>query len=411
MTSLSLRQIVEKALAEVGVDPKLARAQRGRPRTTTWLAIENGFGIRHYASGRHVYIVQTRMGGRVRTITIGPASVLTRHQATMVARRVIAHARVGHDPATARQRIRSAPRMDDFMKEYWLKCAPSWKPSTRTTATDYRRCHIDGAFAEIYVDSLTEADVAKWFAALTDNAGPGAANRCMDILRAALNKAEAWGYRVENTNPCYAVRCNRKVVRTRHLSESEMNRLGQALAEMRASDDQSLRGQATAITLMLLTGCRRGEILSLQWSDLHGQRLRLRDSKTGPRTVWLGQEAVNVFTSHPRLPKVPWVFWNVRRRKPLGAVQAAWQHVRDAAGLRDFRLHDLRHTFASHAAMNHESLPMIGKLLGHSCIKSTARYAHLDDAHLLDAAEEIGNAIEAAMQGRRVRDLVVSHIV
>ena len=106
MTSLSLRQIVEKALAEVGVDPKHSRAQRGRPRTTTWLAIENGFGIRHYASGRHVYIVQTRMGGRVRTITIGPASVLTRHQATMVARRVIAHAHVGHDPATTRQRIR-----------------------------------------------------------------------------------------------------------------------------------------------------------------------------------------------------------------------------------------------------------------------------------------------------------------
>lgn len=116
MTSLSLRQVVEKALAQVGVDPKLSRAQRGRPRTTTWLAIENGFGIRHYASGRHVYIVQTRMGGRVRTITIGPATVLTRHQTTMVARRVIAHARVGHDPATVRERIRCAPRMDDFLR-------------------------------------------------------------------------------------------------------------------------------------------------------------------------------------------------------------------------------------------------------------------------------------------------------
>ncbi|WP_419894859.1 integrase arm-type DNA-binding domain-containing protein, partial [Pseudomonas aeruginosa] len=68
--------------------------------------MENGFGIRHYPSGRHVYVVQTRMGGRVRTITIGPASVLTRHQAVMVARQVLAHARVGHDPATTRQRVR-----------------------------------------------------------------------------------------------------------------------------------------------------------------------------------------------------------------------------------------------------------------------------------------------------------------
>ncbi len=401
MTSLTLKQIVEKALAEVGVDPKMACKPKGKARTTTWLAIENGFGIRHYASGRHVYIVQTRMGGRVRTITIGPATVITRHQATMVARRVIAHARVGHDPATTRQRIRSAPRMDDFIKEYWTKCSRGWKPSTLKTTTEYRRCHIDGVFADTYVDSLTEAQVAKWFAALTDHAGPGAANRCMDILRAALNKAEAWGYRVENTNPCYAVRSNRKVMRTRHLSEAEMTRLGDALANMRTNDDQSLRAQATAITLLLLTGCRRGEILSLQWSDLRGARLGLRDSKTGPRTVWLGREAVDLLASHPRSLKVPWIFWNERLGKPIANVHSAWYHVRDVAGLRDFRLHDLRHTFASHAAMSRESLPMIGKLLGHRCVKSTARYAHLDDAHLLEAAEEIGLAIERAMHRAR----------
>ena len=96
-----------------------------------------------------------------------------------------------------------------------------------------------------------------------------------------------------------------------------------------------------------------------------------------------------------------WIFWNQRLRKPFANVQSAWEQVRDAAGLRDFRLHDLRHSFASHAAMSRESLPMIGKLLGHSCMKSTARYAHLDDAHLLDAAEAIGSAIESALSGGR----------
>ena len=105
--------------------------------------------------------------------------------------------------------------------------------------------------------------------------------------------------------------------------------------------------------------------------------------------------------SHPRVPKVPWIFWNERRRKPIMDVQSAWFQVRDAAGLRNFRLHDLRHTFASHAVMNRESLPMIGKLLGHQCIQSTARYAHLDDAHLLDAAQAIGQAIERALTGGR----------
>ncbi len=132
-----------------------------------------------------------------------------------------------------------------------------------------------------------------------------------------------------------------------------------------------------------------------------GHRLRLRDSKTGPRTVWLGEEAIDLLASYPRVPKVSWIFWNQRLRKPFANVQSAWEQVRDAAGLRDFRLHDLRHTFASHAAMSRESLPMIGKLLGHSCMKSTARYAHLDDAHLLDAAEAIGSAIESAISSGR----------
>ena len=116
MTALALRQVAADALAEVGANVVYLRLPKGAPRTTTWLGIEHGFGIRHYATGRNVYIVQTRMAGRLRTVTIGPASVITRHQATIVARRVIAHAQVGLDPATDRKRIRSAPRFDDFFR-------------------------------------------------------------------------------------------------------------------------------------------------------------------------------------------------------------------------------------------------------------------------------------------------------
>lgn len=397
MTSLSLKQVVEQALAEIGVSPKLAQKPKGKARTTTWIAIENGFGIRHYASGRHVYIVQTRMGGRVRTITIGPASVITRHQATMVARRVIAHARVGHDPASTRQRIRSAPRMDDFIAEYFEKCAPSWKPSTRETASGYRRCHIDGAFPDAYIDSLGETEVIKWFVALTDRSGPGAANRCFEILRAAFNKAEEWGYRVENTNPCRAVRQNKRNHRTRFLSEGELVRVGAILAEARNGEDPSTHARATAVLLLILTGCRVSEVLGLHWSDLKGKRLLLRDSKTGPRTVWLGDEARELILSIPRAGKQPWIFWNWRFKKPVKSLHEYWASVRAEAKLRDVRLHDLRHTFASHAVMGKENLTMIGKLLGHSLVASTARYAHFDDDHLLDAAETIGAAIERAM--------------
>ena len=394
MTALALRQVVADALAEVGANVSFMRLPKGKARTTTWLGIEHGFGIRHYATGRNVYIVQTRMAGRLRTVTIGPASVITRHQATIVARRVIAYAQVGLDPAADRKRIRSAPRFDDFLDEYWARWSPHWKPSTCQTHRAYRALYLDGAFPGVFIDALNEADVTKWFAGLNNRAGPGAANRVMAILNNMLNKAESWGYRLENTNPCRAVRLNRRRRCERFLSTAEMARVGAVLARERAGDDKVRPVVATAITLLLLTGCRVGEVLGLQWQDVCGNRLKLRDSKTGPRTVWLGDEARAMIATLPRLKNIPWIFWNTRYRRPIRTIGHFWYEIRDEAGLPNVRLHDLRHTFASHAAMNKETLPMIGRLLGHSNPQSTARYAHLDDEHVLDAAEQIGAAIE-----------------
>ena len=394
MTALALKQIVSEALAEVGANVAWMRLPKGKPRTTTWLGIEHGFGIRHYATGRNVYIVQTRMAGRLRTVTIGPASVITRHQATIVARRVIAYAQVGLDPATERKRIRSAPRFDDFLEEYWQRWSPHWKASTYETHEKYRRLYLDDAFPGIFIDALNEADVTKWFADLNNRIGPGGANRVMSILNNMLNKAESWGYRLENTNPCRAVRLNRKRRCERFLSRAELERLGEVLARMRAGDDPVRSIAATAVALLLLTGCRAGEMTSLQWQDVRGNRLKLRDSKTGPRTVWLGDEARALIDGLPKHKKIVWLFWNWRYRKPLRDITHYWHEIRAEAGLHRVRLHDLRHTFASHAAMNKETLPMIGRLLGHTNPQSTARYAHLDDEHVLDAAEQIGAAIE-----------------
>lgn len=397
MTALALKQIVAEALADVGADTVPLRLPRGKPRTTTWLGVEHGFGVRYYATGRRVYIVQTRMAGRLRTVTIGSAAVITLHQATMVARRVIAYAQVGLDPATDRQRIRSAPRFDDFLAEYWRRCAPQWKLSTLVTHDTYRRLYLDKAFAGIFIDDLNEADVTKWFAGVNNEIGPGGANRVMSILNSMLNKAETWGYRLENTNPCRVVRLNRKRKCERFLSHAELGRLGKVLAEARAGEHAVRASAATAVTLLLLTGCRVGEVTSLQWQDVRGNRLKLRDSKTGPRTVWLGNEARALIAGLSRIKGVPWLFWNAKLGKPMLDVTWHWHLMRDEARLPGVRMHDLRHTFASHAAMNKETLPMIGRLLGHSNPQSTARYAHLDDEHVLDAAEQIGAAIERMM--------------
>lgn len=403
MTAASLKRIVEEALAEVGANVNILLVPKGKARSTTWLGIEHGFGIRHYPSGRNVYIVQTRMAGRLRTVTIGPASVLTRHQAQMVARRVIAYAQVGRDPATDRKRIRSAPRFDDFLEEYWSRWSLQWKASTLATHDGYRRQYLDGAFKGVFIDELNEEHVTKWFADLNNRTGPGAANRTLEILKNMLNKAEVWGYRLENTNPCRSVRPNKRRQCERFLSAVELARFGEALAELRASDNLTIRFGCAVITLLLLTGCRYREILTLQWQDVKGNRLLLRDSKTGPRTVWLGSAAREVIDSLPRHPKIPWLFWNYQYRRPMKSIQHLWETILERAALGKLRIHDLRHTFASHAAMSKETLPMIGRLLGHINHQSTARYAHLDDEHLLDAAQQVGNAVQAMLHGVNAR--------
>lgn len=393
MTSLALRQIVERALAEVGAEPRWLSPPRGRPRTTTWLGVEQGFGIRHYASGRQVYIVQARMGGRVRTITIGPASVLTRHQATTVARLILAWVRIGRDPATDRQRVRAVPRFDDFLDEYWACCAQGWKPSTRKTHDEYRRGYLDDAFVGQYVDKIDEADVMRWFTRMTDRAGPGGANRCFALLKTAFYKAESWGYRPDGINPCRAIKPNRAIPRERHLSSEELARLGKVLAAARQGESSYEALCASAVLLLLLTGCRMSEIMNAEWRDVNGNRLKLRDSKTGPRTVWLGPEARRVIDELPRHKGVAYLFWNPHLRKQIKTPTSGWIKFREDANLRDVRLHDLRHSFASHAAMNAETLPMIARLLGHQWIGSTQRYAHHDDLHLLDVAQKVGDAI------------------
>ena len=403
MSAISLQRVVAEALAEVGANVNFLRIPRGKPRSTTWLGVEHGFGIRHYQTGRNVYIVQTRMAGRLRTVTIGSAAVLTKSQATRVARIVIAYAQVGRDPATDRKRIRSAPRFDDFLAEYWSRWSPRWKLSTYETNSMYRAHYLNGSFPGIFIDALNEADVTKWFADLNNRTGPGAANRVMSILNHMLNKAESWGYRLENTNPCRGARLNKRRQCERFLTISELTRLGAILAEERAGADKVRSIAATAITLLLLTGCRSSEVMNLQWGDVLGNRLKLRDSKTGPRTVWLGDKARALIDTIPRFRNNPWMFWNSRHRRPMQTANYYWYEFREKAGLPNVRIHDLRHTFASHAAMNKETLPMIGRLLGHANHQSTARYAHLDDDHVLDAAQQIGDAIERMMGDKTLR--------
>lgn len=392
MNGVTLRAVLAHELAAIGVVDPGQRTGLGPQRFTRWSSKQPGFGTRHYRSGRRVYIVQVRMQGTVRTVTICNAAFISEQVALDVARRIILRAQVGENPAVERRRTRALPTFDRFLGEYWERSAPSWKASTRKTHDVYRRDHLDGAFRGRSIDKIGEADVSAWYAEIAGRAGPGAANRTLDILNAMMNRAEEWGKRPPGTNPCRAVRRIKGRKCERHLSKAEMERLGKVLEARRKSHPS----HAAALTLLLLTGCRLGEIVDLTWSEVKGQRLRLADTKTGARTVWIGVEARAALDLIPRRRGQERVFVSPKTGGRI-ALTDFWRRCCTDAQLGRARLHDLRHTFASRAAAMSETLPMIGKLLGHSSVKSTARYAHLDDADALRAAQQIGDLIEKMM--------------
>ena len=184
----------------------------------------------------------------------------------------------------------------------------------------------------------------------------------------------------------------------RFLSAEELERVGAALDRLEASAE-GYRFPLAAIRLLILTGARRNEILTLKWSevDLDRARLLLGDSKTGQKTIHLNEGAVAVLRALPRLRSNPYVIPGRKTGTHLANLHNAWEEVRIAAKIGECRIHDLRHSFASLAVDAGASLPMIGKLLGHSQPRTTARYAHLSDTTVRDLNERIGTIITGAM--------------
>ena len=225
--------------------------------------------------------------------------------------------------------------------EVFRRYARNWKPSTLKVNRNYYRNHILPWFEGRPIGDIAAHDVRRWFASL--HSTPVSADRSAPILSVIMRQAEVYGYRPEGTNPCVGIKRYRRQGRERFLSIAEIRRLGGVLARYEADHPQ-----ATAIIrLLLLTGCRKGEIVSLKWRFYREGKLFLPDSKTGPRTIWLSSAARAILDSLPR--KTTWIFPSPRTDGFLSAaaVDPVWNRVRAEAGLRDVRLHDLRHTSAS----------------------------------------------------------------
>ena len=220
----------------------------------------------------------------------------------------------------------------------------------------------------------------------------------MQVLSKMFNMAEIWGMRPDGSNPCRHVPKYREMKRERYLSQHELKRLGAVLAEAERDGSESVHVVA-AFRLLILTGCRLRELQTLQWGFITDAGMELPDTKTGARRIPLPAAARAVLSTLPRTPGNPFVIEGKLDGSHITDLQHPWQRIRARAGLDDVRIHDLRHTYASNAVSSGMPIQMVGRLLGHTQIQTTMRYAHLADDPVIRAAEENAERLNALVGG------------
>ncbi len=369
-----------------------AAVERLRPRErefTVWDDRTPGLGVRVRPGGGKSYVWLQRSGGRSKRISLGPVSLRTIAEA----RRDCLARQLAHEPEKESVPRRRAPLFREFVEGEWRDAHfARYKPSTKKGHRSLLASRLLPEFGSIPLDRITPARVRRWFDAFSRTA-PGNANHSLDVLRQIMNFAIARGH--ADANPTAGIQLNRRPELTRFLSREEIARLHRALDGQAGRRN---RQQADVIRLLLLTGCRRGEIVRLRWSEVQGDMLMLADSKTGPRKVPLNSQARRILEWQPR-GESPFVFPSPRDpSRPRHPDLGLWYRVRKEAGIEDVRLHDLRHTVASHAVMHGVPVPVVSRLLGHSNVRMTLRYAHLGDREIERAAERVGRAIARRMK-------------
>ncbi len=385
MAKLATRSISRRTVEALKVDKD----------TVFWDSEQPGFGVRVYPTGAKYYVVQTRARGSAKRFTVGRYGVITPEEGRRRAARIIARIKAGEEPVLEPLAAKRAdePTVAELAARYLREYAEEHcKPNTVRAYRRRAEKRIVPALGKLPLSRVRRQDVRELHYAMRTT--PAMANRTLDLLSRMFNMAESWGLMPEGSNPCPRRMKYREQRRERFLTAVEFRRLGRSLDEAEASGAISVHA-AAAVRLLLLTGCRKNEILTLRWKDvdLEAMELHLADTKTGARTVSLSPEAKRVLAGIPRAEGNPWVVQGRKKGERLGFVDRHWCIVRERAKLEDVRLHDCRHSFASRALALGESLPVIGKLLGHAHVETTARYAHLARDSMHEAATRVADSI------------------
>lgn len=423
-------------------------------RTAFWFDTElKGFGLKVMPSGVMTWIVEYRpgAGGRgvsKRRMTLGKSSVLTPDEARAVAKDVLARVHAGEDPAALKVEAKAAKTVaelcDLYLAEAELgniisKRGAAKKPSTLISDRGRIARHIKPLLGKKLVRDTSRSDIERFLRDVANGktavdvktkkhgraivtGGKGTATRTVRLLGGIFSYAIRLGMRGDN--PTHGVAKYADNQGARFLSTAELERLGAALREAETvgvawqtkpdkpgakhlpksdGDRRSIVGPhaAAAIRLLILTGCRLREILDLKWQHVDSERglLRLPDSKTGAKTIVLAAPALEVLLSVPRVAGCEFVIAGDDPKRPRSDLKRPWALVMRAAELEGVRIHDLRHTYASHGAAVGMGLTIVGRLLGHADVKTTNRYSHFDADPMRRAANAIGSTLSAAMDG------------
>lgn len=422
------------------------RCPPNKDRVFLWDEDLAGFGVAAMPSGKKVYVAQYRQQRRSRRLKLGEHGRLTPDEARSLAKEVLGAVEGGKDPI-AERRARQAVRTFKEVAEDFMRVHVGAKRKDRTEEEYGRllRLHLYPALGSKPITAISRADVGRLHSSLSDR--PSAANRCVALFDTIWNWAVGKG-EIAGQSPSKGLERNPERNRERFLTPEELRRLGAALRQAETTGlpwvvDESgpkakhlpKKKRATivdphavaAIRLLMLTGARLREILHARWDYVDWDRglMFLPDSKTGRKTLYLSDIALNILDELPRVTANPYIIPGSNKGKPRADLKRPWAAIARAAGLvqakgksepkpkagaerkrkrasaavhDDVRLHDLRHTFAATGAGSSLGLPVIGKLLGHSQARTTQRYAHLDADPLHKAANLISAQIAASLE-------------
>lgn len=348
-----------------------------------------GFGMRVRPSGNRYWFVRLRRRGRHCRVSLGKVDEVDALTARGEARKRLAE--VALDGLPRRISVKVAPLFSDYFDEFWTDYARHWKGSTQKRNLDAINRDLLPRFGTMRLDLIGKSDVVRWRDDCA-NVSEGKFNRAVPVLAAMFKYAAQLGYIRKGSNPCRGMPRFKTKPKERFLSPQEFRRLARELAE----DESIYPAQVAATRLLIFTGARVGEIRDLEWDWVQLPRLLLPDSKTGPKTIWLNSQAVKILEGIKRREDSKYVFANQSGARPIH-IDNWWYPFRKRCALPDVRIHDLRHSFASVAVREKVPLATIGGLLGHVLPETTARYAHLADETIADAASRVSSGIAGSL--------------